>query len=168
MQSYEFEDTRIRFINYASRLFQQVIILPDWQITYMKAFGKREGISLVVEKGASLSYRHNDQLKKIGGWKFPVYDLGGENWLGVETIKHTIEAFEGFVPMSKLAHNVLAKFNGKIERITEVCFKGNKDTDIYSLFTETLLYNYFIGDQAAKNIVENGFEKVNALISPNY
>lgn len=164
MQSYEFEDTRARFVHYAGREFDRVVILPDWQITYMKAFGMNKGISLVTEKGVSLSYRHNDQLKKIGGWKFPVYDLGGENWLGVETIKHTIEAFEGFVPMSKLAHNVLAKFNGKIERITEVCFKGSKDTDIYSLFTEMLLYNYFIDDDAAKDIIKNGFNKVNALI----
>ena len=159
-QSYEFEDTRHKFIHFAKRYFKDVLLLPDWQITYLATFKKNDGISLVTDKGVSLSYMHNGTLKKLGGWKFPVYDLGGENWLGVETIRHTIEAAEGYTPMSALAHNVLAKFNGKIEKITETCFKGAKNDDIYCLFAESLLKSYFIGDKAAKEIIDRGFKAV--------
>lgn len=159
-QSYEFEDTRSKFILFAKKYFKEVILLPDWQITYLAAFGSKSGISLTTDKGVSLSYMHNGNLKKLGGWKFPVYDLGGENWLGVETIRHTIEAVEGYTPMSTLAHNVLAKFNGKIERITETCFKGEKNPDIYCLFAESLLRAYFTGDSAAKEIMEHGFQLI--------
>lgn len=164
-QSYEFEDTRTKFALFAKKYFKEVILLPDWQITYLTDFKKNDGVSLVVDKGVSLSYMHNEQLKKLGGWKFPVYDIGGENWLGVETIRHTIEAVEGFTPMTELAQNVLSKFNGKIEKITETCFKGEKNTAIYSLFAEPLLRAYFTGDKTAKNIVTSGFQAIHRLVN---
>lgn len=159
-QSYEFEDTRSKFAHFAQKTFKEVLLLSDWQITYLAAFQKTPGISLITDKGVSLSYKHNGLLKKLGGWKFPVYDLGGENWLGVETIRHTIEAFEGYTPMSKLAHSVLAKYSGKIEKITETCFKGSKDPDVYCLFTELLLRSYLEKDAAAQAIIEHGFQSI--------
>lgn len=169
-QSYEFEDTRHKFINFANKQFQDVSILSDWQLTYLSIFQKTPGISLIVEKGVSLSYMQDGILKKLGGWKFPVYDLGGENWLGLETIRHTIEAKEGYTAMTNLANIILAKFNGKIERITEACFK-NKDSDIYSTFAEPLIQAYFRKDPKAQEIIQEGFsfilraiEKIDSLI----
>ncbi len=159
-QSYEFEDTRSKFAFFAKRFFKDVVLMSDWQITYLASFEKSPGISLITDKGVSLSYMHSGKLKKLGGWKFPVYDLGGENWLGVETIRHTIEATEGYIPMSKLASNVLAKYNGKIEKITETCFKGEKNPDIYCVFTELLLRSYSANDNAARTILENGYYQV--------
>lgn len=158
-QSYEFEESRMKFKFFAEKHFKEVMLLADWQLSYLAVFENKEGISLITDKGVSLSYIHNGKVKKLGGWKFPIYDLGGENWLGVETIRHTIEAKEGYVPMSNLAHNVLAKFNGKIEKITETCFKRN-DADIYCLFAEPLYRNYFMGDEAAKAIIASGFQAV--------
>ncbi|NNM60199.1 MAG: XRE family transcriptional regulator [Legionellales bacterium] len=158
-QSYEFEDTRAKFSHFAERHFKHVLLLSDWQLTYLSAFKPEPGISLIADKGVSFSFMHHEKLKKLGGWKFPVYDLGGENWLGVETIRHTIEATEGYIPMSNLAHNVLAKFNGKIEKITEACFKRT-DHDVYCLFAEPLLRSYFTGDDAAKAILVKGFKKI--------
>ncbi len=158
-QSYEFEHTRYKFINFAKKYFKDVILLPDWQITYLAAFEETPGISLIIDKGVSLSYLHGGTLKKLGGWKFPVYDLGGENWLGLEAIRHTIDAVEGYVSMSELAHNVMAKFNGKIEKITEACFKSG-DSDIFCLFSDILLRSYLTGDTTAKAIIENGFKLI--------
>lgn len=163
-QSYEFEDTRHKFINFANKQFQDVSILSDWQLTYLSIFQKIPGISLIVDKGISLSYMKDGRLKKLGGWKFPVYDLGGENWLGLETIRHTIEAKEGYTPMTNLANNILAKFNGKIERITEACFKNHKDSDIYSTFCEPLLHAYFRKDPTAQEIVTQGFLSISRAI----
>ncbi|MDO8953689.1 MAG: helix-turn-helix domain-containing protein [Gammaproteobacteria bacterium] len=159
MQSFEFEDTRHKFEHFARKYFKEVMVIPDWQITHLATFKDGEGISLVTDKGTSLSFKHNGTLRKLGGWKYPVYDFGGENWLGVETIHHTIEAVEGYVPMSRLAQNVMSKFNGKIEKITETCFKGSHH-DVYMLFTEILLRSYFTGDPAAKEIIESGFKAI--------
>lgn len=158
-QSYEFEETRNKFEYFVKKHFKDVLLLPDWIITYLADFQHNPGISLVTDKGVSLSYMENGKIKKLGGWKFPVYDLGGENWLGVETIRHTVRAAEGYIPMSNLARNVLAKFNGKIEKITETCFKG-ADSDIYCLFAEPLLRSYFTKDKAAKAIIEHGFQLI--------
>jgi glucosamine kinase len=163
MQSYEFEDARRKFIQFAKRHFQDVFIIPDWRITYLAAFKDDKGISLIVDKGVSLSFMHNGTLKKVGGWKFPVYDLGGENWLGIRAIRHTIEAKEKFIPMTPLARSILAKHNGKIEKITEICFKGS-DHDIYSMFSEPLMLQYLKKDQAAIEIVNEGFGHIQKVI----
>lgn len=162
VQSYEFEETRKKFELFAEKHFYSIYLLPDWQITYLATYNETSkvssGISLVVDKGVSLSYMHNGDLKKLGGWKFPVYDLGGENWLGSMAIKHTIDAFEGYIPMTGLARSILAKFNGKIEKITETCFKGARDPDIYCLFCDILLRCYYTGDKSAKDVIEQGFK----------
>ena len=162
-QSFEFEDTRVKFVSFAKKYFKDVILIPDWQLTYFVDFKDEPGISLVIDKGVSLSYMTDGKLRKLGGWKFPVYDLGGENWLGVETIRHTIEAVEGYIPMTPLASSVMAKFNGKIEKITETCFKG-AHPDIYCTFTEPLLRNYFTGEPSAKAIIEKGFHSIFKLV----
>lgn len=160
LQSYEFEETRIKFETYAKKFFKSVKLLPDWKITYLAAFEKKPGISLVIDKGVSLSYMQDARLKKLGGWKFPVYDLGGENWLGVETIKHTIEVYEGYEPRSNLAQAVLSKFEGKIEKITEYCFKSGKNADIYCDFAEILVHSYLTSDEKAKEILSSGFNLI--------
>lgn len=164
-QSYEFESTREKFGHFAERTFKEVNLMSDWQISYLSTFVDKPGISLITDKGVSLSYMYEGRLRKLGGWKFPVYDLGGENWLGVETIKHTIEAVEGYVPMTSLAQTVMAKFGGKIETITEVCFKGTKDPDIYCLFAEILLQAYWKQDATAKDIIARGFDAVYRMVT---
>ncbi|MCF6765994.1 helix-turn-helix domain-containing protein [Thiotrichales bacterium 19S3-7] len=164
MQSYEFEEKRKRFLRLTHKYFNDVTILPDWVVTLLATFDGAEGISLIVDKGVSLSYLYDNYLRKIGGWKYPVYDLGGENWLGVETIKHTIEAVEGYVPMSDLAHNVISKFNGKIDYITETCHLSN-DADIYCVFSEMLLRAYYTSETMAKQIVRAGANHIKQMIA---
>jgi glucosamine kinase len=104
-------------------------------------------------------------IRKLGGWKFPVYDLGGENWLGAETIRHTVEAAEGYVPMSALAQTVLSNFNGKIEAITETCFKAGMGADVFCTFTPFLLHAYFIHDPAAEEIIERGIAAIRKIVA---
>jgi len=163
-QSYEFESTREKFGHFAERTFKEVNLMSDWQISYLSTFVDKPGISLITDKGVSLSYMYEGRLRKLGGWKFPVYDLGGENWLGVETIKHTIEAVEGYIPLTELAQTVMAKFGGKIETITEICFKGTKDPDIYCSFAEVLLQAYWKQDATAHAIIARGFEAVYRMV----
>ncbi len=164
-QSYEFESTRQKFMYFAERYFKEVILLSDWQLTCLSIFNDKPGVSLVVDKGVSLSYQHEGVINKLGGWKFPVYDLGGENWLGAETIRHTVEAAEGYVPMSALAQTVLSKFNGKIEAITETCFKGGLGADVFCSFTPFLLRAYFTEDPAAVEIIDKGVAAIQKMIA---
>lgn len=165
VQSYEFMQTRKKFEDYAKRYFQSIKLIPDWQITYLSAFGREPGICLVVDKGVSLSYMHERRLHKIWGWKFPVYDVGGENWLGVQAIRHTVEAEGGFVPMTDLARTILTKHGGLIENILEACFKKEKDPDVYCRFSELLMRCYFTGDPKAREIIERGFRMVYRAIN---
>jgi glucosamine kinase len=164
LQSYEFEDTRVKFSYFAKKYFKDVNLFPDSIITYLATFQNDDGIALIADKEIALSFKQNGVIKKLGGWKFPVYDFGGENWLGIKAIHHTIEAFEGYVPMTNLAKNILAKFNGKITKVAELCSKATKNPNIYCLFAETLLHSYFTGDKTAQNIVTEGSQYINRAI----
>ena len=164
-QSYEFMDKRKNFLYKANQIFSSALHLPDWQITYLSDFHDSDGISLVVDKGVSLSIKREGRLEKIGGWKFPTYDLGGENWLGNEAVKHTIEVYEGLDKASKLSSDILAMFNGKIEKIVETCFQGVRDTDIFCRFAEILIRCFYQGDKKAITIISQGINKVNLLIA---
>jgi glucosamine kinase len=165
MQSYEFNNRKNKFLIFVERYFQAVNILSDWQISYLATFSKEKpGISLIIDKGVSLSYMENDQLKKLGGWKFPAYDLGGENWLGVELIRHAIDVFEEYTARTKLSHALLTKFNNKIEKITEMAVSGVKNNNIHSIFATTLIAQYQMADPSAIEIIKQAFTLINRSI----
>ena len=165
MQSFEFKDRKDKFLTFLERYFHTINILADWQISYLATFNrKQKGISLIIDKGVSLSYMENNTLKKLGGWKFPVYDLGGENWMGVEVIRHTIDVFEGYEPSTDLANAVLAKFNKKIEKITEIAISGVKNNNIHSIFSKALVTHFLTNDPTAVQLVKNGFNLINRSI----
>lgn len=162
-QSFEFAKAKVKFSTFALKQFCEVNLLADWQIFQLCLPDRENTVSLIIDKGVSLSYCHNGHLKKLGGWKFPVCDQGGENWLGMETVRHTIEAQEGYVSMSELARNMLAKFQGKIDNITEACFLRS-NPDVYCSFTDLLFKAYFASDPAAIEIFERGFGFIHRLV----
>jgi N-acetylglucosamine kinase-like BadF-type ATPase/plasmid maintenance system antidote protein VapI len=163
-QSYEFLEKRKNFIYKASQLYNSVIHLPDWQITYLSDFKNTQGIALIVDKGVSLSFMHQGKLQKLGGWKFPAYDLGGENWLGNQAVQHTIEAAEGICESTKLSSTILAKYNNELYKLVETCFHG-ANTDVFCQFCETLSLCYFQKDRKAQEIITTGFNEIMRLVN---
>lgn len=163
-QSYEFLERRKNFIYKSSMIYNSVIHLPDWQITYLSDFKETPGISLIVDKGVSLSFMHQGILKKLGGWKFPAYDLGGENWLGNQAVQHTIEAAEGMCEPTKLSATILTKYNNELYKLVETCFHG-ATTDVFCRFCETLVSCYFQEDYKAQEIIATGFKEIMRLVN---
>jgi transcriptional regulator with XRE-family HTH domain len=86
-QSYEFEEKREKFKLFAQRHFEDVIIMPDWQITYLTDFKNDPGISLVTDKGVSLSYIHDGSLYMILavkiGWVLKPLDIQLRQWKAI-------------------------------------------------------------------------------------
>lgn len=161
---YELEETRERYLFNGLKHFKSFQILADWQLTYLAAFSEFPGISLVVDKGVSLSYVLDNKLEKLGGWGFPIYDLGGEYWLGLMAVRHTIEAFEGFDQKTELSQNVLTRFDGKLERLIEYCIKNNKTNEIYCEFCQQLLYSFLSNGRRAKEILMEGYHYIDRAI----
>jgi len=164
-QCYEFEKTRQKFQESLSRVFRKVRILSDWQLTYKAAFDKQSGISLVVDKGVSLSYMMDGQLQKLGGWGFPIYDMGGEYWLGMMALRHTIQAEEGFAQKSLLSSSVLVEYSGRLEFLVEKNLKNIKDFEKYIKFSDLLLHSYHANDKMAAAIVKEGYAEISKMIA---
>lgn len=91
--------------------------------------------------------------------------MGGEYWLGTMAVRHTIQVAEGFAEKSRLSRTVLAKYQGKLERLIEYCVKNMKDFDKYSEFCGMLVESYFAGGKAAKKILSDGFAEIEAMIN---
>ena len=118
----------------------------------------------MVDKGVSLSYMHQGHLRKLGGWGFPIYDMGGEYWLGLMAVRHTIEAQEGFQASSALSRSILSKYDMRLEKLIEFCIKSHIGPNMYCQFSDQLLHAYFSGDSAAKAILTEGFSYVSRAI----
>jgi N-acetylglucosamine kinase-like BadF-type ATPase/transcriptional regulator with XRE-family HTH domain len=157
---YELEEALRKLVLSAQKHFANIAVFPDWKATYRAAFGKQDGISLVVDKGVSISYQHGDEIKKYGGWGFPIYDLGGEYWLGMVSVRHTIQVVEGFDEKSLLSREILAKFGGKLETLIEECIRNNRNPDIYSNFCDMLLHAYANGCPKAQSILDEGYSYI--------
>lgn len=162
---YELEEALRKFTSSAQKHFANVVVLPDWKATYRAAFGNKDGISLVVDKGISIAYQHNGDIKKYGGWGFPIYDLGGEYWLGMMSVRHTIEVEEGFSEKSLLSREIIAKHGGKLETLIEECIRNNRNPDIYSIFCDMLMHAYANNCTKAKSIFAEGFSYIERALN---
>lgn len=162
---YELEETRSKYQHHGEQSFKSLEILADWQITYLSAFSNDQGMSIVVDKGVSLAFKANGQLHKLGGWGFPTYDIGGEYWLGLMTVHHTIEAQQGLEPKTPLSKKVITKYDGKLEKLVEFCLKNNKTADVYCTFYDQLINSYLSGEEKAKEILLAGYTQIERLIN---
>jgi hypothetical protein len=66
MWSFVGNKERCKFIYFAKKYFKDIILIPDWHITYLGDFKNNQGISLVTDKGVSLFYKHDGVLKNRG------------------------------------------------------------------------------------------------------
>ncbi len=164
VQSYDITSKRNSFYHMSLKFFDKVYLYPNWFINLYSNFNNADGIILFLDKNITLAYNYNNIVKRIGGWQYPLYDLGGENYLGIATIRHTIEVLNDYIPMTGLANHVIAKCNGSIENICEMCLCSN-DVNKYAVFHEMLLHCYFTGELEAKKIIEKSVNHIKKLIN---
>ena len=161
-QCYEYTSVKDKLLDAASRIFASLEIVADWQITYFSSFKFKNGISIVIDKGMSASYRHQDKLYKIGGWGFP-HDVSGEYWIGLQAVQHVFKVIDGLEKKTVLFKNIISKFNNDPTVFVEYC--SSKNLNVYAELADIVLSHVALDEKQATSIINKGFEHIKTIIA---
>jgi glucosamine kinase len=88
----------------------------DAHAALLGAHGGADGAILILGTGSCGLARVGGRDVRVGGWGFPISDGGSGARIGLEAVRHALEAHDGAAPRGPLAEAVMARFGGDPER----------------------------------------------------
>jgi len=92
--------------------FMQTILTTDAHAACVGAHGGQNGGIIIVGTGSVGWGLIGGREYRVGGWGFPVSDEGSGAWLGCETARRVLWAYDGRAPWTDLLKCVLQRFDG--------------------------------------------------------
>jgi glucosamine kinase len=92
--------------------FRRAIFTTDAHAACVGAHGGRDGGIIIVGTGSVGWGLVGGREYRVGGWGFPVSDEGSGAWIGCETARRVLWAYDGRGPWSGLLKKVLERFDG--------------------------------------------------------
>lgn len=91
----------------------------DGLIALQGALGDEEGVAAILGTGTAYIVRQNGRIHSIGGWGFPLSDLGGGARLGQSLLQECLLIHDGIHQGSALSTEILAEFGNKPDNLVE-------------------------------------------------
>lgn len=91
----------------------------DGLIALQGALGDQDGVVAILGTGTSYIIRQNGTVYSVGGWGFPLSDLGSGARLGQSLLQECLLVQDGIRPGSRLTQDVLAEFDNKPDNLVE-------------------------------------------------
>ncbi len=92
--------------------FSHTTLTTDAHAACIGAHGGRSGGIIIVGTGSVGWGIAGGREYRVGGWGFPVSDEGSGAWIGCETARRVLWAYDGLTPWTELLKQVLARFDG--------------------------------------------------------
>ncbi len=132
--------------------FKNFILLTDAQIACLGAHAGKEGAIFIIGTGAiGLAYE-NETWHQVGGWGFPLDDMGSGAWLGQQAVRVAINQFDGLIHGSVLADLVWQHFNHNSEQL--ITWSQQASSGHYGEFAPMVLEAFNKQDHFAIGIIE--------------
>ncbi len=132
--------------------FPNFQLLTDAQIACLGAHGGQEGAIFIIGTGAiGISYR-NGQWQQVGGWGFPLDDMGSGAWLGQQAIRAAINQHDGLITNSLLADMIWQHFDHLPEAL--ISWSQHASSGNYGEFAPLVLNAFNQHDPVAVEIVQ--------------
>ncbi|MBC2885326.1 N-acetylglucosamine kinase [Ochrobactrum sp. CM-21-5] len=97
----------------------------DGLIALQGALGDQDGIVAILGTGTAYIVRKDDRIHSVGGWGFPLSDLGSGARLGQSLLQECLLAHDGIHPRSPLTTAVLEEFGNKPDNLVEFAWTAN-------------------------------------------
>ncbi|MDO7644178.1 MAG: N-acetylglucosamine kinase [Reinekea forsetii] len=94
------------FLDRASDSFADISLLSDAQIACLGAHTGQDGAIFIVGTGAIGIALDQGQWRRVGGWGFPLNDLGSGAWLGQQAVRAALDQRDGIIARSLLTDSI--------------------------------------------------------------
>ena len=150
--------------------FAKMYLTTDLDIANIGAHDGSEGAVIIVGTGSCGFVSSNGHKSIFGGHGFPIGDKASGAWMGLEAIKHTLLALDGFVDSSILATRVSEYFS--VDNALALSEKvAGRSSRQYAKLAKIVFDCADEKDASAEEIVLQGVEYIsqmaNRLLSDN-
>ena len=90
----------------ASDSFADISLLSDAQIACLGAHAGQDGTIFIIGTGAIGIALDQGQWRRVGGWGFPLNDLGSGAWLGQQAVRAALDQRDGIIARSLLTDSI--------------------------------------------------------------
>jgi len=94
------------FLHRASDSFADISLLSDAQIACLGAHAGQDGTIFIIGTGAIGIALDQGQWRRVGGWGFPLNDLGSGAWLGQQAVRAALDQRDGIIARSLLTDSI--------------------------------------------------------------
>ena len=98
--------------------FHTIVLNSDAYIACLGVHAGQDGAILIVGTGVIGMQIENNAVSRAGGYGFPHSDEGGGAWIGLELMRATFKAYDGYVAWTPALEKVFAHFNHDIQIMT--------------------------------------------------
>jgi|SRR5690554_897208 len=141
--------------------FRHSYLTTDLHIACMGAHGQEEGAVIVAGTGTCGFARVGGQSFMLGGHGFPLGDIGGGAWLGLEAVKAVLLAVDGLGPATGLSEYLKEQLQAEGLQLVER-LQNAKSSD-YARLAPAVFHAAEQGDGVARSIVTRGADYLNGL-----
>ncbi|MCD8524814.1 MAG: N-acetylglucosamine kinase [Gammaproteobacteria bacterium] len=142
-------------IEFLARLprFDTVVLESDAVTACFGAHNGLDGAVLIIGTGV-IGYKiTHGEHQRVGGWGFPYDDAGGGAWLGLQTIRYTLECHDGRRAPSPFLREVYKFFHQDIEEL--IAWATQATATEYATFAPLLIEYMHQKDPYALELIEH-------------
>lgn len=138
-------------------------VLTDAQIACLGAHDGQDGTILIVGTGTIGVSLQGGVWHRIGGWGFPLHDMGSGAWLGQQAIRYALNQKDGLVEATSFTENVWCLFDGQPEKLIE--WSQTASSSDYGKIAPEVLAAYAKQDPHACKIIDHQIQLIEDQIN---
>jgi len=124
----------------------------DGLIALQGALGDQDGIVAILGTGTAYIVRQQERIHSVGGWGFPLSDLGSGARLGQSLLQECLLVHDGIHPRSRLTTDVLDEFSNNPDNLVEFAWTA-KPGD-FGKYAPRIFQYAANGDETARMLLE--------------
>lgn len=143
--------------------FADARIDTDVYAACLGAFDGRDGAILILGTGSCGGIMNNGELTTVGGWGFPISDLGSGAQLGLTAIQYALKAHDGIREKTPLSEEIMATlFDNRGENA--VRWQQTAKPADYGKVAELITRHLKNGDTLARQLMQEAAQEAADII----
>ena len=130
--------------------FKNDLPLTDAQIACLGAHDGQDGAIFIIGTGAIGVAVNQNTWRQVGGWGFPLDDMGSGAWLGQQAIRAAINQRDGLIKQCPLTDKVWQTFDNEPEKL--LAWSQSANSGQYGEFAPMVLDALTENDAVAEQI----------------
>jgi glucosamine kinase len=142
--------------------FKEFHLLNDAQTACLGAHSGKNGAIYIVGTGSIGIAYDSGAWRRVGGWGFPLDDIGSGAWLGQQAIRTALKQLDGMTPKSAMTEKVWQQFNHQADKL--ITWSQTASSGQYGQFAPLVTEAFSDDDPEANSIIQTQINQISEQI----